>query len=164
MLLLKYHSAPHNWIQAICIQLLKLLCVVHTCLHVGTYICIHICMEARAMLFRGVSCSATFHLLLGGTGSPTEPESYQVSFFRQASLWALGSTYPCLIGMFHHKRNFTCIWGVWTPILMLVWQALYRLSLIPSFQPENVKMKRKVLVKQKIQYILLDPNALFIYF
>lgn len=97
----------------------------------------------------------------GGTGSPTEPESYQVSFFRQAILWALGSTYPCLIGMFHHKWNFTCIWGgCWTPILMFAWQALYRLSHIPSFQPENVKIKRKVLVKQKIQYILLDPNAL----
>lgn len=87
----------------------------------------------------GVCLAQLLFTFFWGTGSLTEPESYQVSFVRQASLWALG------IYLFRSHRhvppqmefhlhmgglNSLCLCG--------------RLSHIPSFQPEDVKIKRNI--------------------
>lgn len=81
----------------------------YTHVFICEYMYVYIYTWRLGLCCSGVCLTQLLFTFFGGTGSPTEPESYQVSFFRQAILWALGSTYPCLIGMFHHKWNFSCI-------------------------------------------------------
>lgn len=111
-------------------------------MYICVFVSVHMCVYThvwRLELYCSVGCLVQS---LWGTGSLTEPESYQLSFIRQASQWARGSAYLCLAGMYHHNWYFTCMWGVWTQILMLAWQTLYRLSHISTFQLKTARIKR----------------------